>query len=146
MDGRLKTLHPKVFGGILGRRDRDDDMARWRSTTSCRSSWWWSISIRSKRRFAAQGVTKEEAIEQIDIGGPSLVRAAAKNHAHVTIATSPEQYAAILQELVASRGPRRSQLRQRLAADAFAHTAAYDRAIADYFAALEVAASCSPHR
>ena len=74
-----------------------------------------------------------EAIEQIDIGGPSLVRAAAKNHAFVAIVTSPEQYSAVLQE-ISDTGSVSESLRRRLAAEAFAHTAAYDRAIADYFA------------
>ena len=143
MDGRLKTLHPKIFGGILGRRDRDDDMA----ALANHDIVPFEIVVVNLYPFEAtirrEGVTKEEAIEQIDIGGPSLVRAAAKNHAHVAVATNPEQYALILQEL-SEQGATSPQLRQRLAADAFAHTANYDRAIADYFASLEAVEPLPP--
>ncbi len=136
MDGRLKTLHPKVFGGILGRRDRDDDMA----SLAQHAIVPFELVVVNLYPFEATirraGVTKEEAIEQIDIGGPSLVRAAAKNHEFVTVATHPGQYAAILGEF-SQQGATTPQLRQRLAGEAFAHTAAYDRAIAGYFAALE---------
>ncbi|MHB8970733.1 MAG: bifunctional phosphoribosylaminoimidazolecarboxamide formyltransferase/IMP cyclohydrolase [Pirellulaceae bacterium] len=133
MDGRLKTLHPKVFGGILCRRNRDDDM----TAMSEHGIVPFELVVVNLYPFAATiqraGVTLEEAIEQIDIGGPSLVRAAAKNHAFVAIATHPGQYAAILAELE-QHGATSLELRRRLAGDAFAHTAAYDRAIADYFA------------
>lgn len=136
MDGRLKTLHPKVFGGILARRERDDDM----SALAAHDILPFELVVVNLYPFEAtvkhEGVTKAEAIEQIDIGGPSLVRAAAKNHAHVAVATNPEHYAMILQEL-AQEGATSPPLRQRLAADAFAHTASYDRAVADYFASLE---------
>jgi phosphoribosylaminoimidazolecarboxamide formyltransferase/IMP cyclohydrolase len=136
MDGRLKTLHPKVFGGILARRDRDDDMA----SLDAHQIVPFELVVVNLYPFEStirrEGVTLGEAIEQIDIGGPSLVRAAAKNHAYVAIATTPEHYAEIAQE-VAQQGRTSPELRQRLAADAFAHTAAYDRAIADYFQSLE---------
>ncbi len=95
MDGRLKTLHPKVFGGILGRRDRPDDMASLSEhgivpfELVVVNLYPFEATIRTTRRDL------EEAIEQIDIGGPSLVRAAAKNHAFVAIATHPGQYPAI---------------------------------------------------
>jgi phosphoribosylaminoimidazolecarboxamide formyltransferase/IMP cyclohydrolase len=134
MDGRLKTLHPKVFGGILGRRDHPDDMA----SLSAHGIVPFELVVVNLYPFEATigrpGVTLDEAIEQIDIGGPSLVRAAAKNHAFVAIATHPGQYPAIIKE-IAGTGVTSPELRNRLAADAFAHTAAYDRAIADYFAA-----------
>lgn len=136
MDGRLKTLHPNVFGGILARRDHDDDMA----SIAAHGIVPFELVVVNLYPFAETirkpGVTKKEAVEQIDIGGPSLVRAAAKNHAYVTIATSAGQYAAILEEL-GQRGGTTLALRQRLAAEAFAHTALYDRTIADYFARLE---------
>ena len=80
---------------------------------------------------ARTGVTRTECVEQIDIGGPSLVRAAAKNHRDVAVATSPEQYSEILEQLDALGGTT-LELREQLAAEAFDHTAAYDRAIADY--------------
>jgi len=136
MDGRLKTLHPKVFGGILARRDQPDDM----NALDEHDIVAFELVVVNLYPFAAtirrQGVTLEEAVEQIDIGGPSLVRAAAKNHAHVTVATDPEQYAAIAEQ-VAEQGRTTPQFRQQLAADAFNHTADYDRAIADYFLTRE---------
>ena len=132
MDGRLKTLHPKVFGGILCRHDRPDDM----ESIDAHDIVPFELIVVNLYPFEAtiarEGVTKEEAIEQIDIGGPSLVRAAAKNHKFVSIATHPEQYSSILEE-VASGGTTTIELRSRLAAEAFARTAAYDRAIADFF-------------
>jgi phosphoribosylaminoimidazolecarboxamide formyltransferase/IMP cyclohydrolase len=133
MDGRLKTLHPKIFGGILCRHDRPDDMA----AMAEHGIETFELVVVNLYPFAAtiarEGVTAVEAVEQIDIGGPSLVRAAAKNHAFVTIATHPEQYSAVLDE-VTQYGGTSIELRRRLMAEAFAHTAAYDRVIADYFA------------
>jgi phosphoribosylaminoimidazolecarboxamide formyltransferase/IMP cyclohydrolase len=143
MDGRLKTLHPKIFGGILCRFDEAEDMAGVRE----HGIHTFELVVVNLYPFQATvsrpGVTREEAIENIDIGGPSLVRAAAKNHAFVSIATSPEQYASILQEITAN-GRTSLELRRRLAAEAFAHTAAYDRVIADYFARQEQPADDFP--
>jgi phosphoribosylaminoimidazolecarboxamide formyltransferase/IMP cyclohydrolase len=133
MDGRLKTLHPKVFGGILCRHDRADD----RDSLAAHGILPFELVVVNLYPFeetiARGGATWSEAIEQIDIGGPSLVRAAAKNHAFVTVATRAEQYASILGE-VAKAGCTTLSLRKKLAAEAFAHTAAYERVIADYFA------------
>ncbi len=133
MDGRLKTLHPKVFGGILCRLDRQNDL----QALSDHQIASFELVVVNLYPFestiARQGVSMSEAIEQIDIGGPSLVRAAAKNHAFVTIATSPEQYAEIL-DAVQQGGQTSFALRQQLAAAAFARTAAYDQAISGYFA------------
>ena len=138
MDGRLKTLHPKVFGGILCRHDRPDDM----QALDDHGIETFALVVVNLYPFEAtiarQGVTVAEAIEQIDIGGPSLVRAAAKNHAFTTIATDPSQYAEILSQVTAE-GNTTLDLRRRLAGEAFANTAQYDRAIADYFAAQESA-------
>lgn len=132
LDGRLKTLHPKIFGGLLGRRDRPDDM----DSLAEHGILPFDLVVVNLYPFAATiaapGVTREEAVEQIDIGGPSLVRAAAKNHAFTTIATSPAQYAAILAELE-THGGTTLDLRKQLMAEAFAHTAEYDRVIAGYF-------------
>jgi phosphoribosylaminoimidazolecarboxamide formyltransferase/IMP cyclohydrolase len=133
MHGRLKTLHPKIFGGILCRHDEPGDMQSVREF-DIRTFELVVVNLYPfQATIARPEVTRERAIENIDIGGPSLVRAAAKNHAFVTIATGPEQYAAVLQEISAN-GQTSLELRKRLAADAFAHTAAYDRCIADYFA------------
>jgi phosphoribosylaminoimidazolecarboxamide formyltransferase/IMP cyclohydrolase len=132
MDGRVKTLHPKVFGGILCRREEQDDL---RSASEHGIELIDLVVVNLypfEQTIARPGVSQAEAIENIDIGGPSLVRAAAKNHAHVAIATQPDQYAAILDELRASGGTSLG-LRQKLAAAAYAHTAAYDSAIANWF-------------
>ncbi|HUY89822.1 MAG TPA: bifunctional phosphoribosylaminoimidazolecarboxamide formyltransferase/IMP cyclohydrolase [Pirellulales bacterium] len=133
MDGRVKTLHPKIHGGILCRRDHREDMAALKKHGIAS----FEMVVVNLYPFAATvaraDVRDEEAIEQIDIGGPSLVRAAAKNHAFVTVATSASQYASILDQLSA-KGSTTLEFRRRLAGAAFAHTAAYDAAIADYFA------------
>jgi phosphoribosylaminoimidazolecarboxamide formyltransferase / IMP cyclohydrolase len=133
MDGRLKTLHPKVFGGILCRHDNESDM----SAIAKHGIVSFELVVVNLYPFEAtiarEGVTMAEAIEKIDIGGPSLVRAAAKNHAFTTIATSSNQYGEIL-ESVKETGGTSVEFRRSLAGEAFAHTAKYDRAIADYFA------------
>jgi phosphoribosylaminoimidazolecarboxamide formyltransferase/IMP cyclohydrolase len=131
LDGRVKTLHPKIFGGILAIRDRQDHM----DAIGEHDIVPFDLVVVNLYPFAATasraGVTREDCVEQIDIGGPSLVRAAAKNHQDVAVATSPEQYGEILEQLQASGGTTLA-LREQLAADAFDHTAVYDRAIADY--------------
>ena len=134
MDGRLKTLHPKIFGGILCRRNREDDMRAIEEHGIVSFELIVVNLYPFQATIAREGVTMDEAIEQIDIGGPSLVRAAAKNYAFASIVTSPEQYSSVLQEITGQGGVS-DGLRKRLAAEAFAHTAAYDRTIADYFAA-----------
>jgi phosphoribosylaminoimidazolecarboxamide formyltransferase/IMP cyclohydrolase len=132
MDGRLKTLHPKVHGGILCRHDNPQDM----QAMAQHGILTFELVVVNLYPFettaARKGVTAEEAIEQIDIGGPTMVRAAAKNHAFITVATNTEQYSEILEEITA-RGCTTLELRYRLAAEAFAHTANYDRAIANFF-------------
>ena len=127
MDGRLKTLHPKVHGGILCRHDNPEDM----KALAEHGILTFELVVVNLYPFEATvarpGVTFEEAIEQIDIGGPTMVRAAAKNHAFTTIATDAPQYSAILEQ-IAAHGCTTLELRRRLAAEAFAHTAGYDRA------------------
>ncbi|XZE56286.1 bifunctional phosphoribosylaminoimidazolecarboxamide formyltransferase/IMP cyclohydrolase [Planctomycetaceae bacterium SH139] len=131
MGGRLKTLHPKIFGGILARRELSDDV----QVADDYGIEMIDLVVVNLYPFAATvsrpGVEMSAAIEQIDIGGPSLVRAAAKNHADVAVATSPAQYSEILQQ-VESDGGTTHELRAQLACDAFEHTANYDRAIANY--------------
>lgn len=134
MGGRLKTLHPKIFGGILGRREIPEDLASMADHGILPFDLVVVNLYPFQETVARPGVTREEAIEQIDIGGPSLIRAAAKNHAHVTVATRPEQYSAILEE-VETHGSTSVGLRRRLAAECFVATAAYDSAIADFFSA-----------
>lgn len=133
MDGRVKTLHPKVFGGILWRRDNPEDRHAL-ETHGMQSFDLVVVNLYPFEQTVARGAPAAETIEQIDIGGPSLVRAAAKNHAFVAIATSPGQYPAILEQLT-SAGGLSFALRRRLAAEAYAHTARYDAAIARWFAA-----------
>ncbi|MDX1948825.1 MAG: bifunctional phosphoribosylaminoimidazolecarboxamide formyltransferase/IMP cyclohydrolase [Pirellulaceae bacterium] len=131
MHGRVKTLHPKVFGGILCRRDEPEDL---RAAAEHGMALFDLVVVNLypfTQTVAKPGVTPAEAIENIDIGGPSLVRAAAKNHAHVAIATSPAQYEAILAEI--ATGGTTLGLRQTLAGAAYAHTATYDTAISGWF-------------
>jgi phosphoribosylaminoimidazolecarboxamide formyltransferase / IMP cyclohydrolase len=133
MDGRLKTLHPKVHGGILCRHDNAEDM----KSLAEHGILTFELVVVNLYPFEAtiarKGVTFDEAIEQIDIGGPTMVRAAAKNHAFTTVATDSTQYPEILEQIVANGGTT-EEFRRHLAAAAFAHTARYDRLIADYFA------------
>ena len=137
LDGRVKTLHPKIHGGILCRHDRPEDLQALQRHGIVTFELVVVNLYPFEQTIARGDVSDAEAIEQIDIGGPSLVRAAAKNHAFVTLATCPTQYAAIL-EAVAASGVTTWELRRRLAGEAFAHTAQYDRAIADYFARTAV--------
>jgi phosphoribosylaminoimidazolecarboxamide formyltransferase / IMP cyclohydrolase len=144
MDGRIKTLHPKIHGGILCRRDKPADMA----AIAQQGIVPFELVVVNLYPFhetvSREGVAIEEAIEQIDIGGPTLIRAAAKNHEFVTIASNPAQYSRIL-EHVRSTGATTPELRRKLAGDAFAHTAAYDSAIAGYFAKLEATPQPAGH-
>jgi phosphoribosylaminoimidazolecarboxamide formyltransferase/IMP cyclohydrolase len=144
MDGRVKTLHPKVFGGILWRRDHAEDRQAI-AQHGIDSFDLVVVNLYPFEQTVARGATDDETIENIDVGGPSLVRAAAKNHAFVAIATSPEQYRDILAE-VAEHGGLSFELRRRLAAEAFAHTARYDAAIANWFAFQQESDSGLPAR
>jgi phosphoribosylaminoimidazolecarboxamide formyltransferase/IMP cyclohydrolase len=133
LDGRVKTLHPKIFGGILARHDRPDDLA----SLAAHQILTFELVVVNLYPFEAtiarDGVTFEEAVEQIDIGGPSLIRAAAKNHAFITVATDAERYSEILDQ-VATQGTTTIDLRRRLAQAAFERTGRYDQAIGDYLA------------
>ena len=133
MDGRVKTLHPKIHGGILCRHDLDED----KRVLAEHGILTIELVVVNLYPFEATvarpDVTFDHAIENIDIGGPSLVRGAAKNHAFTTVVTSPDQYGAVLEEIKAN-GCTSLELRRRLAAEAYAHTAAYDAAIARWFA------------
>ena len=134
MDGRVKTLHPKVHGAILGR----PNVAHHAEAIAAHGIIPFELVVVNLYPFEATiakpGCTTEEAIENIDIGGPSMVRSAAKNHEHVGIVTCPSQYERVLTELRA--GKLSHALRCELAAAAFACTARYDRAIADYMAGM----------
>ena len=133
MDGRVKTLHPKIFGGILARRSHEQDM---RSLAE-HGILEFDLVVVNLYPFEStiqkENVTPPEAIEQIDIGGPSLIRAAAKNHAFATVATSTSHYAPIIDEM-RRLGGTSLKLRRTLAADCFAVTARYDACISNYMA------------
>jgi phosphoribosylaminoimidazolecarboxamide formyltransferase/IMP cyclohydrolase len=132
LDGRVKTLHPAVHGGILARRDLDAHMATI-AALGIPPIDLVVVNLYPFEATIAAGAGYDEAVEMIDIGGPAMIRAAAKNHAGVTVVTSPEDYEAVLTSLQAeSEIPTR--LRRQLAAKAFARTAAYDAAIARWLA------------
>jgi phosphoribosylaminoimidazolecarboxamide formyltransferase/IMP cyclohydrolase len=131
LDGRVKTLHPAVHGGILARRDLDAHMATI-AALGIPPIDLVVVNLYPFEATIASGAGYDEAVEMIDIGGPAMIRAAAKNHAGVTVVTSPEDYDAVLAALQAGGIP--TGLRQQLAAKAFARTAAYDAAIARWFA------------
>jgi phosphoribosylaminoimidazolecarboxamide formyltransferase / IMP cyclohydrolase len=133
LGGRVKTLHPKIHGGILARKDFPADLADL-AAQDIRAIDLVVVNLYPfTETIAKPNVTLAEAIEQIDIGGPAMIRAAAKNFAHLTVLTNPAQYSNYLTELTAS-GTATPAFRQARALDAFAHTAAYDRAITDYLA------------
>jgi phosphoribosylaminoimidazolecarboxamide formyltransferase/IMP cyclohydrolase len=133
MDGRVKTLHPKIFGGILARRSHEQDM----QSLAEHGILEFDLVVVNLYPFEStiqkENVTLPEAIEQIDIGGPSLIRAAAKNHAFATVATSTSHYAPIIEEMRTLAGTS-LKLRRTLAADCFAVTARYDACISNYMA------------
>ncbi|MGH7317087.1 MAG: bifunctional phosphoribosylaminoimidazolecarboxamide formyltransferase/IMP cyclohydrolase, partial [Candidatus Rokuibacteriota bacterium] len=132
LDGRVKTLHPGVHGGILARRELPEHLAAL-ERHGIRPIDLVAVTLYPfEQTVARPGVTLEEAIENIDIGGPSLIRGAAKNHAHVAVITDPGQYGPVLDELQRSDGGLSDATRFRLAFEAFRRTAQYDAAIAAY--------------
>lgn len=131
LGGRVKTLHPKIHGGILARRELADDMAVLASSGMEPIDLVVVNLYPFEQTVARPGVTWEEAIEQIDIGGPSLVRGAAKNHSHVAILTSPDQYTTFLAEFHETGGTRLAT-RKRLMLDALKRTSRYDAMISGW--------------
>ncbi|MBI1734891.1 MAG: bifunctional phosphoribosylaminoimidazolecarboxamide formyltransferase/IMP cyclohydrolase [Candidatus Rokubacteria bacterium] len=133
LDGRVKTLHPKIHGGILARRDVPAHVEALARHDIPPIDLVVVALYPFEATVARAGVTLAEAIEQIDVGGPTMIRAAAKNHASVAVVTDPSQYGAVLDELTRTRGLG-DATRARLAREAFARTAQYDAAIARYLA------------
>jgi phosphoribosylaminoimidazolecarboxamide formyltransferase/IMP cyclohydrolase len=133
MDGRVKTLHPKVHGGLLGVRDNPEHAAAMEEHDIAPIDLV-VVNLYPFLNTVMSGADRDTIIENIDIGGPSMVRSAAKNHAHVAIVTDPADYAALLAELDANNGSTSLELRKRLAAKAYALTAAYDSTISQWFA------------
>lgn len=132
LEGRVKTLHPKVHGGILCRHDREEDRQALANAEIVTFELVVVNLYPFEETIAREGVTDEQAVENIDIGGPSMVRAAAKNHPFVSVVTSSSQYADVLAAISAD-GCTSYELRRKLAGEAFEHTARYDRAISNYF-------------
>ena len=144
LDGRVKTLHPKVHGGILARRDLPEHLATIEQhgiptiDLVCVNLYPFAATI------AKAGVTLEDAIENIDIGGPAMVRSSAKNYNGVAIVTDPEDYAPLLAEMKANGGALQLATRFGLAKKAFTHTARYDSMIANWLTGLEEGAEAKP--
>jgi phosphoribosylaminoimidazolecarboxamide formyltransferase/IMP cyclohydrolase len=133
MDGRVKTLHPKVHGGLLAIRDNAEH-AQAMKTHGIAPIDLLVVNLYPFEATVENGADFEECIENIDIGGPAMIRAAAKNHEYVAVVVEAQDYRAVLDELAANDGATTLALRRRLAAKAYARTAAYDAAIANWFA------------
>ena len=133
MDGRVKTLHPNVHGGLLAIRDDEDHVAAMRQH-GIESIDLAVINLYPFEEVRAAGGDYPTTVENIDIGGPAMIRASAKNHAYVTVLTDPSDYPALLDALKADDCQTTYALRQQFAAKAFARTAAYDAVISNWFA------------
>jgi len=134
MDGRVKTLHPKVHAGILARRDQDQKVMKENNILPI------DLVVVNlypfKETISKEEVTLEEAIENIDIGGPSMIRSAAKNNKHVGVVVEPDDYLLVLKEMKANSGYLSQEMRSSLATKAFHHTANYDTVISGYLSSL----------
>jgi phosphoribosylaminoimidazolecarboxamide formyltransferase/IMP cyclohydrolase len=137
LGGRVKTLHPRIHGGILARRDHEGDQADIAEHDIGLIDLVVVNLYPFEETVAQAGVTRAEAVEKIDIGGPSMIRSAAKNHAYTAVVVDPTDYAGILEELARSGGTLADATRRRLAVKAFERTANYDSAIHAWLAAQE---------
>ncbi len=133
MDGRVKTLHPKVHGGLLAMRGNPEH-TKAMEEHGIKPIDLLVVNLYPFEATVAKGAAYEDCIENIDIGGPAMIRAAAKNHADVTVVVEPSDYAKVLAELAQHASMTTLELRQQLAAKAYARTAAYDAAISNWFA------------
>jgi phosphoribosylaminoimidazolecarboxamide formyltransferase/IMP cyclohydrolase len=133
MDGRVKTLHPKVHGGLLAIRGNKEHAAAMEQH-GIKPIDLLVVNLYPFEATVAKGAAYDDCIENIDIGGPAMIRAAAKNHHDVTVVVEPTDYAKVLAELAQHAGMTTLELRQQLAAKAYARTAAYDAAISNWFA------------
>ncbi|MEL7343335.1 MAG: bifunctional phosphoribosylaminoimidazolecarboxamide formyltransferase/IMP cyclohydrolase [Pseudomonadota bacterium] len=133
MEGRVKTLHPRVHGGLLARRDAPDHVAAM-ADHGIPAIDLLVVNLYPFEQTVAAGADYDTAVENIDIGGPAMIRAAAKNHAFVSVVTDVEDYGALTQELAANDGATGLAFRKGLAATAYARTGAYDAAISSWFA------------
>ncbi|MDB5563446.1 MAG: phosphoribosylaminoimidazolecarboxamide formyltransferase/IMP cyclohydrolase, partial [Tardiphaga sp.] len=133
MDGRVKTLHPKVHGGLLAIRDNAEH-AQAMKDHGIAPIDLLVVNLYPFEATVEKGASYEDCIENIDIGGPAMIRAAAKNHDDVAVVVEPDDYQSVLDELATNNGATTLTLRRRLAAKAYARTAAYDAAISNWFA------------
>lgn len=138
MDGRVKTLHPKVHGGLLGLRDNPEHLRAMEEHGIKPIDMVVVNLYQFEKTVAKEGVTLEEAIENIDIGGPSMLRSSAKNFKDVTVIVDPEDYRVVLDEMEIYAGETRLETRFRLAKEVFRLTHEYDGAISRYLEAVEL--------
>ena len=136
MDGRVKTLQPRIHGGLLAVRGHPEH-ERAMAEHGIRPIDLLIVNLYPFEATVAKGAAFDDCIENIDIGGPALIRAAAKNHAFVTVIVDPADYGALQEAMAAGDGATTPELRRRLAAKAYAHTGGYDAAIAAWFARVE---------
>ncbi|CCI12184.1 Bifunctional purine biosynthesis protein purH (Includes: Phosphoribosylaminoimidazolecarboxamide formyltransferase; IMP cyclohydrolase) [Microcystis aeruginosa PCC 9806] len=136
LGGRVKTLHPRIHGGILARRDLESDLAEMEANQIRPFDLVVVNLYPFEQTIANPDVTTAQAIEQIDIGGPAMLRASAKNFAHLTVISNPKYYEQYLSQLRQNNGEISLEFRQKMAGETFALTNAYDAAIAYYFASL----------
>ncbi len=133
MDGRVKTLHPKVHGGLLAIRGNREHAAAMEQH-HIKPIDLLVVNLYPFEATVAKGAAFDDCVENIDIGGPAIIRAAAKNHGDVTVVVEPTDYEKVLDEMARHKGMVSLELRKRLAAKAYARTAAYDAAISNWFA------------
>ncbi len=146
LGGRVKTLHPRIHGGILARRDVPQDLADL-TENQIRAIDLVVVNLYPfEQTIAKPEVTLADAIENIDIGGPAMLRASAKNHAHLTVLCNPDQYNTYLEELRQNGGEVSLKFRQKSALETFQHTANYDRAIANYLSSQSAETSSQPEQ
>ena len=133
MDGRVKTLHPNVHGGLLALRDNPEHLAAMQKHGIAGIDLL-VVNLYPFEETVAKGADYDTAIENIDIGGPAMIRAAAKNHGFVAVVTDTQDYDALLAELTENNGAITYSFRQKLALNAYARTAAYDSAVSNWMA------------
>jgi phosphoribosylaminoimidazolecarboxamide formyltransferase / IMP cyclohydrolase len=137
LGGRVKTLHPRIHGGILARKDFAQDLADLEANNIRPLDLVVVNLYPFEETIAKEGVTLADAVENIDIGGPAMLRATAKNFAHLTVISNPKYYDTYLQELRANQGETSLKFRQKMAGETFALTNSYDQAISNYLMSLE---------
>lgn len=142
-EGRLKTLHPKVHGGLLQRRDSDDHIAQGKKHDIPTIDLVVVNLYPFEQTIAREGVTLAEAIENIDIGGPSMLRSASKNYSAVTVLTDPADYGRVLEEMAEHEGDTSLRLREELAIKVFRRTSEYDGVISNYLGQCDQGTACS---